>query len=190
MSGPSISAGRHNHDGIIPDCHPDCNRAYVQSLKFALYVKIGFLSGRTFSCSIVHFPFFVSSKWSHWIIPPSFIISFPGQRNDCSAPAPGAWLRGDPICDICFICLQRLQFWDNPKSVVINRNDIVTRLIIKLHVPDILYDPYQESSWKKAEVPLRKENIKYQSFLSEKSMVINIIITLSVTERKPGECFH
>ena len=50
------------------------------------------------------------------------------------------WIRGDPICDICFICLQRLQFWDNPKSVVINRNDIVTRLIIKLHVPDILYD--------------------------------------------------
>ena len=188
MSGPSISAGRHNHDGIIPDCHPDCNRAYVQSLKFALYVKIGFLSGRTFSCSIVHFPFFVSSKWSHWIIPPSFIISFPGQRNDCSAPAPGS----EEILFVIFVLFvsSDSNFGTIPNPWLSTEMTSSRSLLIRLHILDIPYNPYQESSWKKAEVPLRKENIKYQSFLSEKSMVINIIITLSVTERKPGECFH
>ena len=44
-------------------------------------------------------------------------------------------------------------------------------LLIELHIPEdsgrYPYNLYQESSWKKAEVPLRKENIKYQSFLSE-----------------------
>ena len=41
MSGPSISAGRHNHDGIIPDCPPECNRAYVQNLTLHFMLKFG-----------------------------------------------------------------------------------------------------------------------------------------------------